>query len=390
MNVERLERWPQPEHEALREHLDHVHDFGEKKLLPAYEFIEEQGNFPQETIREMGKLGWFGFTIPEEYGGWGMDSMATAFKMRTLAYWSPSVSLIVAADWLSASTIMLGGTEEQKHRVLPRYASGALGCFALTEPDAGSDARSLKLKAEKMEHGHKLNGTKRYITNAGQASTMTVLARTGPARGDISAFLLESGEPGLVYPGVQVTERDKWVFRGSKYAEIFFDDVVLSHDALLGREDRGFDDIVLRTLEAGRINIAAQAIGMAMWVYDEAYDHVHSRKQFGKTLWELPGVQEHFTEAKKQFDAVWRRIVDTAEFRYCGSDSLARSAAIKIKATETAFRVASELAHYFGGELSDRGCSMFQRINNIMMTCDYEGANNALRKIAGPYLNEDV
>lgn len=391
MDSERLQRWPQPQDDALREHLEHVHDFGEKKLDPAYKTVEEQGMFPHAIISEMARLGWFGFTIPEAYGGWGRNAVDTAYMMRTLAYWSPSVSLIWAAgSTLSASTINLGGTEEQKCRVLPKLASGEmLGCFALTEPEAGSDARSLRMKAEKTAHGWKLNGSKRYITNAQHARAMTALGRTGPARGDISAFLLESSEPGLIYPGLKVQFKSKWVFKGSDYCELLFDDVELPHDALLGELNRGFEDVALKTLEGGRINIAAQALGMAMWIYDEAYAYVNLRKQFGKTLWEQPAVRARFGAAKKKLIRSWAHVVSVAEARDRSEDVRAQSAWVKIKATETAFSVAVEMARHFGGTLSDLGCSMFQRVNNIMMTREYEGANHALRKVAGAYLEQE-
>jgi alkylation response protein AidB-like acyl-CoA dehydrogenase len=391
MNIERLQRWQQPKDDSLREHLDHVHDFGEKHIAPSYKDVEEKGNFPEEIVKKMADLGWFGFSIPEIYGGWGMGALETAYMMRTLAYWGPSPSLIwTAGSSLSASTIRHGGTEEQKHRVLPKIASGEiLGCFALTESEAGSDARSLKKKAEKTKNGWNLNGSNRYITNALHASSLTTFARTGPERGNISAFLLESDEPGLKYPGLTVQYKPKWVFKGSDYCELFFDDVELPHDALLGKEGRGFDDVALKTLEGGRINIAAQAIGLAMWVYDDAYDYVHLRKQFGKTLWEQTEVQDHFTKAKTRLDRAWLQVVRVAKASDRGREDIrALSAAVKIKATETSFKVASELAHYFGGVLSDLECSMFQRVINIMMTCDYEGANYALRRLAKKLLNK--
>lgn len=382
-------RWQEPSDESLAIVLESVRRFGKDEVESARAKYEEDGIFPTELVRQMGALGLFGLTIPEEYGGSGMGTLAASFVARELAYRWPALHLIWTANGsLAAFPVMLAGTKEQKARILPKLASGEiLGCYALTEPNAGSDAGSMTMRAEwrKDSLTWLLNGAKIFITNALHASVAVVFARTGKKA--ISAFLIESSEAGLRYPGVGVRYIPKRVLKSSDFCEINCTDVLLPDSALLGKEGKGFA-IAMQTLDGGRINIAAQAVGMAMRVFDDAYEYAHVRRQFGRPVWENQKVQFDFARAYAELSAAWALVLQASEARDRGESVTRVASAAKLVATETAWRVGSDLATYFGGMAFTEESPWLARLLDIAPTRVYEGANNIQHMVIAKHLDD--
>jgi len=381
-------RWQQPGGD-LQALVDQVEDFCVNEVPSVYGRCEEKGLFPEELMKPMADLGLFGLTIPEEYGGMGMNTVASSYVARELAYWWPALHLIWTANSsLAAFPIMYAGTEEQKRRILPRLASGEiLGCYALTEPNAGSDARSMTTKVtpfQQIPYAWLLNGQKTFITNALHASLAVVFARKEEG---VSAFLVESREPGLKEKGITVRYIPKWCLKSSDFCEIHFNQVPLPPSALLGQDGQGFE-IAMKTLDAGRINIAAQAIGMAMWLFDEAYKYVHVRRQFKRPIWENQKVQTDFSGWKAELDMAWSRVVAVSEARDHGEDFTEMASGVKLAATEVASRVAYELLPYFGGIAYAEEVKWLPRFLDILPTRVYEGANNIQRMVIAKRMDD--
>jgi alkylation response protein AidB-like acyl-CoA dehydrogenase len=382
-------RWQEPRDESLAIVLESVRRFGKEEIESARSTHEETGLFPAELVKKMGAMGLFGLTIPEEYGGSGMGTLAASFVARELAYRWPALHLIWTANGsLAAFPIMSAGTKEQKARILPKLASGEiLGCYALTEPNAGSDAASMLMRADwrKDSLTWLLNGSKIFITNALHASVAVVFARTGKKA--ISAFLIESPEEGLRYPGVTVRYIPKRVLKSSDFCEINCVDVLLPDSALLGREGKGFA-IAMQTLDGGRINIAAQAIGMAMRIFDDAYEYTHLRQQFGRPVWENQKVQFDFARAYAELSAAWALVVEASEVRDRGESFTRLAAAAKLFATETSWRIGSDLLTCFGGMAFTQESEWLPRLLDIAPTRVYEGANNIQHMVIAKHLDD--
>lgn len=388
-------RWQEPQDDSVREVVDTVRKFCAKEVPPVYATHEPAGKFPAELVKKMADLGLFGLMIPEQYGGMGMNTVAASYVARELAYWWPSLHLIWTANSsLAAFPIMYAGTEEQKQRILPKLASGAiLGCYALTEPNAGSDARSMKTTAKQWfapYPGWTLTGTKTFITNAKHASVAVVFARTSP--GDkISAFLVESYTPGLAMGcatgEISVRYLPKHVLKSSDFCEIHFEDARLPPEAMLGGSMQGFE-IAMKTLDGGRINIAAQAIGMAMWIVDEAHKYTRMRTQFGRPIWDNQKVQQDFANAYARLESAWALVISASEMRDRGENFTKAASSAKLVATETAWQCASQIATYFGGMAMTQEMSWLPRLMDIFPTLVYEGANNIQRMVIAKHIDQ--
>ena len=382
-------RWQEPEDESLKMIVDAVRRFGKEEVEPVYATHEDGGIFPTELVKKMGEMGLFGLMIPEAYGGLGMGAVAGSFVARELAYYWPSLHLIWTANSsLAAFPIVHAGTEEQKKRILPRLASGEiLGCYALTEPNAGSDAKSQATHANRVKGDPLLpwvmNGGKIFITNPLHASVAVVFART--SKKDVSAFLVESSEPGLKYPGLSTRLIEKYMLKSSDFCELTFTDVRLTENALLGEKGKGFA-IAMQTLDGGRINIAAQAVGMAMRLFDSALEYAHTRKQFGHSLFENQKVAFDFAEAWSALRAAWALTLEAAQMRDRGEPVSRIASSAKFIATETAWKVASKVMTTFGGMAVTKELRMFPRFMDVFPTLIYEGANNIQEIVIAKHL----
>ena len=276
------------EHEALREA---VRALADDKIAPRAADIDRTSEFPWDVYEALVKADFQAVHIPEAYGGAGADAIATAIVIEEVARACASSSLIPAVNKLGTVPLMLAASEDVKARYLAPVARGeAMFSYALSEPEAGSDAAAMKTKAVRTDSGYVLNGVKRWITNAGVSKYYTVMAVTDPSAGanGISAFVLEDGDPGFTFGAPE----HKLGIKGSPTRELYFDDCAIPADRLIGAEGEGFK-IALRTLDHTRITIAAQALGIAQGALDYALGYVRERKQFGRAGRRLPGPAVH-------------------------------------------------------------------------------------------------
>jgi len=326
-----------------------VREFAESEIAPHAMEWDEASHFPSEIIPKLAEMGLLGVIFPELYGGAGLGYVEYALAIEELARVDGSVGLIVAAhNSLCTNHIYQFGTEEQRGKYVVPLAQGKkLGCWSLTEPEAGSDAGGTRTVAERRDAGWVLNGAKTFTTNGHYADVCVAMAVTDRSKGahGISAFILEKGMPGF-RPG---KKENKLGMRASDTSEVVFNDCRVSADHLLGREGEGFINS-LQVLDGGRISIAALALGMAQGAFEAAVRYARQRKQFGKAISEFQAIQFKLADMGTQIDAarmlVYRAawLADRNDIRFTREASMA-----KLFASEAAVRVASEVVQVFGG-----------------------------------------
>src|SRR5271155_3531367 len=286
------------EHEALRES---VRALADDKIAPRAAEIDRTSEFPWDVYEALVKADLQAVHIPEAYGGAGADAIATVIVIEEVARACASSSLIPAVNKLGTVPLMLAGSEEVKAAYLTPVARGeAMFSYALSEPEAGSDAAAMRTKAVRTDSGYVLNGVKRWITNAGVSKYYTVMAVTDPSAGanGISAFVLEDGDEGFSYGAPE----HKLGIKGSPTRELYFDNCVIPADRLIGEEGSGFRT-ALATLDHTRITIAAQALGIAQGALDYAVGYVKERKQFGQPIAEFQGLQFMLADMAMKLEA---------------------------------------------------------------------------------------
>lgn len=324
--------------------------FVRERLLPAEGMVETFDRIPDDIIDEMRQLGLFGLSIPEAHGGMGLSMEEEVLATFTLGHASPVFrSLFATNNGIGGQGIVLDGTPEQQAHYLPRLVSGELiGSFALTEPDSGSDAASLRTTAIRDGDYYVLNGTKRYITNAPEAGIFTVMARTDPGNkgaDGISAFIVERNTPGLSLGSPD----HKMGHKGSHTCDVMFDDCrVPAANLIGGREGVGFKT-AMKVLDKGRINIAAISVGVAERMLADALRYACERKQFGKPIAEFQLVQAMLADSRAELYAARSMVLDAARRRDAGQDVGAEAACAKLFASEMCGRVADRAVQIFGG-----------------------------------------
>jgi alkylation response protein AidB-like acyl-CoA dehydrogenase len=334
-----------PEQVQLRKS---VREFAEAEIAPHVMEWDEAQIFPTEVIKKCGRLGYLGSIFPESLGGAGLTYIDYAIILEELARVDPSVSLIVAAHTsLCANHIFIAGNEEQHRRYLPKLASGEwIGCWSLTEPEAGSDAAGTRTTAIREGDHWVVNGGKTFTTNAHHAQVcvgMAVTDRAAAQRG-ISAFLFEPGMPGFRLG----KKENKMGFRASATGEVLFDNCRLPASQLLGKEGEGFIDS-LRVLDGGRISIAALSLGIAIGAYDAALRYARQRKQFGRFISEFQAIQFKLADMATQIEAAKLLTYQAAAFKDAGRRVTRESAMAKLFASEIAVKVCDEALQIHGG-----------------------------------------
>lgn len=325
-----------------------VREFAEAEIAPHVMEWDESQTFPAEVIGKCGQLGYMGSIFPESLGGAGFTYIDYAIILEELARVDPSISLTVAAHTsLCANHIFIAGNDEQRQRYLPKLASGEwIGCWSLTEPEAGSDAAGTRTTAIRDGDHWVVNGGKTFTTNAHHAQVcvgMAVTDRAAAQRG-ISAFLFESGMAGF-----RVGKKEnKMGFRASATGEVLFDHCRLPQSQLLGKEGDGFIDS-LRVLDGGRISIAALSVGIAMGAYDAALKYSKHRKQFGRFISEFQAVQFKLADMATQIEAAKLLTYQAAAFKDMGRRVTRESAMAKLFASEIAVKVCDEALQIHGG-----------------------------------------
>jgi acyl-CoA dehydrogenase len=362
--------------QTLRQFLDTIERFVRDRLEPAEESVAESDTVPPALIDEMRQLGLFGMTIPEAYGGLGLGMSEEVEVLFQLCRTSPAFRSVHGTNnGIGSQGVVLDGTEEQKRKYLPRLASGdIIASFALTEPDAGSDAASLKTSARRSGNGWVLNGTKRFITNAPEASLFTVMARTNPAEkgaAGISAFLVEAPNPGL-----KLGKPDrKMGQRGAHTADVVFEDCFVPADALLGgKEGQGFKT-AMKVLDRGRLHISAVAVGVAERLIRDMLRYAKERVQFGHPIGEFQLVQAMLADSRAEAYAARAMVRDAAVRRDAGENISTEASCCKYFSTEMVGRVADRAVQIHGGAgyIADYGVERFYR--DVRLFRLYEGTS---------------
>lgn len=355
-----------------------VHDV----LIPREEEVAETDMIPADIVNQMKELGLFGLSLPEEFGGLGVTMEEEVRLAFELGQTSPAFrSYIGTNNGIGAMGIFLDGTAEQKEKYLPRMAAGDLiGSFALTEPDAGSDAASLKTTAVRDGDHYIINGTKRYITNAPEAGVFTVMARTDPANkgaGGISAFIVEKGTPGL---SIGKTDK-KMGQRGAHTADVIFENCRIPAENLIGGTEGAGFKTAMKVLDKGRLHIAAIAIGAAKRMLRDALDYAMNRKQFGKPISDFQLIQGMLADSKTEIYAAECMVIDAAKRRDSGLDVSMEASCAKYFATEMCGRVADRAVQIHGGAgyISEYAVERFYR--DVRLFRLYEGTSQVQQVI---------
>lgn len=335
--------------ETLTLLLDAVRRFVHERLIPAEDELAASGQVPPDIVAEMRELGLFGLSISPDHGGLGLTMEEEVKVVFELGQTSPAFRSLAGTNiGIGSQAIVLAGTDEQRARYLPRLASGELiGSFALTEPDAGSDAMALRLSAERDGDHYVLNGTKRYITNAPIAGLFSVMARTAPERraNSISCFLVEAGTPGLI-----IGKPDKKMGQaGALTSDVVFDNCRVPASALLGGEEGNGFRTSMRVLDKGRLHISALCVGIADRLLRDAVKYATERKQFGQPIAEFQLIQAMIADSQAELYAARCMVLDAARLRDRGENTTMQAACCKLYATEMVGRVADRAVQIHGG-----------------------------------------
>ena len=338
------------ESDVLAAMIDEVARLAREELIPAEEEVEATDAIPGHIVQRLREFGFFGMTIPAEYGGLDLTMYEEARVVMELCYASPVFrSYFGTSNGVGTLGITIDGTEEQRRRYLPKIATGEMvASFALTEPDAGSDVASMVTKATKDGDSYVINGTKRYITNAPQAGVFTVFARTSPpetrSRG-ISAFLVDAGTPGLtVAPHFQ-----KMGFRGSHSCDVIFEDCRVPAGALLGGEEGIGFKTAMKSLDHARLHMSAVAAGLCRRIVDEGLAYAMDRKQFGQPIAEFQLIQGMLAECETDAIAARAMVEKVSEMKDAGLPVTKETAACKFFTTEALGRIADKVLQIHGG-----------------------------------------
>jgi alkylation response protein AidB-like acyl-CoA dehydrogenase len=370
------------EHQALRET---VRALAEDKIAPHAADVDRTGEFPQDAYEALVKAELQAVHIPEAYGGPGADAIASVIIIEEVARACASSSLIPGVNKLGTLPLLLAGSEEIKQAYLPPVARGeAMFSYALSEPEAGSDAAAMKTRAVRSGDGYVINGVKRWITNAGVSRYYTLMAVTDPDAGPngISAFVIEDGDPGFTFGA---PER-KLGIKGSPTRELYFDDCVIPASRLVGDEGQGFK-IALRTLDHTRLTIAAQATGIAQGALDYALGYVKQRKQFGRPVAEFQGLQFMLAdmamkvEAARQLTYVAAAKSDRVMAGEKVDDLTFFSSACKCLASDTAMSVTTDAVQLLGGYGYTSDFPVERMMRDAKITQIYEGTNQIQRMV---------
>ena len=376
--------------ETFDQFIDQFRRYVRERLVPAERAVIEADRVPDEILAEMREMGLFGLTIPEEFGGSGMNIAQYAETIRTLGYAAPAFRSILSINiGMVASALKNGGTEAQKAEWLPRLAAGKIACFGLTEPGSGSDSAAMQTTAVRSGNGWVLNGTKRYITNAPFAQVALIMARTSkealPKNAHVSAFMVPMDTPGIT-PG----KSDKKMGQsGSHIADIVMEDVRLPADALLGDEEgKGFVT-AMRSLDNGRISVGAAATGYARRALDSALRYANERKAFGEPIANFQLIQAMLADSEIEIYAAECMMADVTARADAGENVLRKAAAFKVFASEMCGRVVDRVVQIYGGAgyLAEYDAERFFRDARIYRI--YEGTTQILQlQIAKHMLRE--
>jgi butyryl-CoA dehydrogenase len=366
-----------PEQKMIR---DTARDLATREILPQAAEIDRTHTFPRKIFSRLGELGLLGIMVPEAWGGAGMDALSYAVALEEIARACASTAVAMSVQSsLVAAPILKEGTDAQRARWLPDLAAGRkIGCFALSEPEAGSDAKAQRTRAVRDGTRWVLNGTKNFITNAPVADLAIVLAATDPSKGGrgITAFIVPMDSPGLTIGPPD----DKLGIRGAPSAQLFLADCAVGDDARLGPEGDGFK-IAMRALDGGRIGIAAQALGIARAAFEDAVRYARERKTFGQPIAEHQAIQFKLADMRTEIEAARMLLWRAAVKKDSGGAYSTDASMAKLFASEVANRAAKEAVQIFGGYGYLRDYPAERHFRDAKITEIYEGTSEIQRLV---------
>jgi alkylation response protein AidB-like acyl-CoA dehydrogenase len=371
------------EHEAL---LQAVRSFAQKEIVPIAPEFDEAGDFPMETVKKMGEMGLMGIEVPEEYGGAEMDTLAYVLTMIEIAKADASHSTILSVNnSLFCHGIMNFGTEEQKQKYITPVATGEkIGAYSLTEPMSGSDAATMSSRAVLNDAGthYVINGTKSWVTSGPVADTIVLFSMTEPEKGNkgITAFIIETDKPGFI----RGKKEPKLGIRASATSEIMFDNYECPVENVLGEPGMGFK-IAMTVLDAGRIGIAAQALGIAEAAYEASLDYARSRKAFGGPIGQFQMIQQKIADMKTQIEAarmmVYNAVLAKQRSKVEGGRYTTEASMAKLFASEAAMFCTDEAVQIHGGMGYSKEMPVERYYRDARITRIYEGTSEVQRMV---------
>jgi alkylation response protein AidB-like acyl-CoA dehydrogenase len=369
------------EHEMLR---NAAREFAQNEILPIAAEHDESGEFPLDTIRKMGKMGLMGIEVPEEYGGAGMDTLAYVLALEEICKADAAHGTVMSVNnSLFCYGILKFGTDEQKNTILRDVASGAkIGAYSLTEPMSGSDAATMRSRAVLEGDHYVINGRKSWVSSAPHADYILLFTMTDPDKGDkgISAFLVETNKPGFSRGRTE----PKLGIRASATSEIVFENYKASLDTRLGKEGEGFK-IAMTVLDAGRIGIAAQALGIAEAAYEASVKYVQEREAFGHKIGEFQGTGFKIADMKTRIEAARGLIYNAAQAKQRSKESGERytleASMAKLFASETAMFCAHAAVQIHGGMGYSKELPIERYFRDAKITEIYEGTSEIQRMV---------
>jgi len=355
-------------------------EIAEEKIKPKRAYYDETEEFPWDIVKILAQSDLFGVYIEEKYGGMGYGIFELCLVIEELSRVCGGISLALAASALGTFPIILFGNEEQKKKYLPPLAKGEkLAAFGLTEPEAGSDAGSIRTTAKKQGNCYILNGTKQWITNGGEAEIYTIIAITDPSKGarGASAFIVEKGTEGFTFG----KKEKKLGIRASATRELIFTDCKVPAENLLGREGMGFI-VAMKTFDATRPGVAAQALGIAQGAFEVALEYAHKRHQFGHPISSFQAVQHMLADMATQIEAARALIYATARMIDAGKSTGSKESAMaKLFASDVAMKVTVDAVQIFGGYGYMRDYPVEKMMRDAKITQIYEGTNQIQRNV---------
>jgi butyryl-CoA dehydrogenase len=355
-----------------------IQEFAQKEVATGAAERDEASEMPEGLIRQLAEMGLFGISIPEEYGGAGMGTVASSMVVEEVSKACAGTGVLLSAHGsLCVDPIMIFGTEEQKQKYLPGLASGeTIGCLSLTEAGAGSDAGAATCTAVLKDDGWHVTGSKLFVTNGKEAGVMVLIAVTDPddPKRRLSAFIVEKPQPGLRIGKLE----KKLGIRCSSTAEFIFEDCVLPKDALLGQRGRGMR-VALTTLDGGRIGIAAQALGIAEACLHEATEYANTRVQFGRPIGKFQAIQSKLADMAVGIEAARALTYRAAWLKDVGKDYSQAGAMAKLFASEVASKAANHAIQVFGGSGYCKDYPVERYLRDAKITEIYEGTSEIQR-----------
>lgn len=366
--------------EKYKEVRDMVKKFSDSEIAPHAMKVDHEGHIPPSQIQKLAENGFLGSYVPEEYGGAGMDYLSYALIIEEISRNCASTGVFISAHTsLGIWPILNFGTDAQKQKYLPKMASGEwIGCFCLSEPNAGSDAGSLTTFAEDKGDHWEINGVKNWITNGKEAGVCIVFAKTKktPDYKGISAFIVETTTPGFSIIKIE----DKLGIKGSSTAQLAFDKVKIPKENLLGDLEKGFR-VAMATLDGGRIGIAAQALGIAQGAFDYAIRYTKQRVQFGAPLSDLQGIQFMLADMSTKIGASRLLIYHASALKDAGEQYSKESAQAKLFASESAMWVTTKAIQLCGGNGYTKEYPVERYFRDAKITEIYEGTSEVQRMV---------